>query len=44
MKSLSVLKRAGCFAWCVFLVPRDWSVALLCGAMGLSTVCDCGIS
>ena len=28
----------------VFLVSRDGYVALLRGAMGLSAVCDCGIS
>ena len=27
-----------------FLVSRDGCVALPCGAMGLSAVCDCGIS
>ena len=27
-----------------FLVSRDCCVALLRGAMGLSAVCDCGIS
>ena len=37
-------KRAGCFAWFVFLVSRDCCVALPRGAMGLSAVCDCGIS
>ena len=34
---------AGCFAWFVFLVSRGCCVALLCGAMGLSAVYDCGI-
>ena len=34
---------AGCFALFVFLVPCDF-VALPCGVMGLSAVCDCGIS
>ena len=37
-------KRAGCFAKFVFLVSRDCCVALPRGAMGLSAVCDCGIS
>ena len=37
-------ERAGCFAQFVFLVSRDCCVALPCGAMGLSAVCDCGIS
>ena len=27
-----------------FLVSRDYCVALPCGAIGLSAVCDCGIS
>ena len=36
--------RAGCFAWFVFLVSHDCCVALPRGAMGLSAVCDCGIS
>ena len=33
-----------CFACFVFLVSRDWCVALPRGEMGLSWVCDCGIS
>ena len=37
-------ERAGCFALFVFLESRDGWVALPCGAMGLSVVCDCGIS
>ena len=37
-------ERAGCFAKFVFLVSRDCCVALPRGAMGLSAVCDCGIS
>ena len=37
-------ERAGCFAWFVFLVSRDSFVALPRGVMGLSAVCDCGIS
>ena len=37
-------KRAGCFAYFVFVVSRDCCVALPRGAMGLSAVCDCGIS
>ena len=32
------------FAWFVFLVFRDYCVALPRGAMGLSAICDCGIS
>ena len=37
---------AGCFALIVFLMPCDckFSVALPNGAVGLSAVCDCGIS
>ena len=31
-------ERAGCFAWFVFLIAGDGSVA-----MGLSLVCNCGI-
>ena len=37
-------KRAGCFAYFVVLVSRDCCVALPRGVMGLSAVCDCGIS
>ena len=37
-------ERACCSAWFVLLVSRDCSVALPCGAMGLSAVCDCSIS
>ena len=37
-------KRAGCFAWFVFLVSRDRFVALPLDAMGLSGGCDFGIS
>ena len=37
-------ERAGCFALFVFLVSRDCCVALHRGEMGLSAVCDCGIS
>ena len=37
-------ERAGCFALFVFLVSRGCCVALHRGAMGLSAVCDCGIS
>ena len=39
-------ERASCFTLVVFLMSYDgWcSVALPCGAMGLSVVCDCGIS
>ena len=34
----------GCFALFVFLMSRDWCVALPHDAKGLSAVCDCGIS
>ena len=34
----------GCFTWFVFLVSRDCCVDLPRGAIGLSAVCDCGIS
>ena len=34
---------AGYFAWIIFLVSHDGFVALPCGAMGLTAVCDCGI-
>ena len=37
-------ERASCFALFVFLVSCDCCVALPGGAMGLSAVCDCGIS
>ena len=37
-------ERAGCFALFVFLVSRDFGVALPHGAMGLFAFCDCGIS
>ena len=37
-------ERADCFAWFVFLVFCDCCVALHRGSMGLSAVCDCGIS
>ena len=37
-------ERAGCFAQFVFLVSRDGCVSLPRCAMGLSAVCDCGIS
>ena len=33
-----------CLSCLVFLVPRDGNVARPRGVMGLSTVCDCGIS
>ena len=39
-----MLERAGCFAKSVFLVSSDCLVAHPRGAMGLSAVCDCGIS
>ena len=37
-------ERAGYFALFVFLVARDWCVALPHAATGLSAVCDCVIS
>ena len=37
-------ERAGCFTWFVFLVSRDGCVVLSRGVMGLSVVCDGGIS
>ena len=37
-------EKAGCFAYFVFLLFLDGCVALPRGAMGLSVVCDCGIS
>ena len=37
-------ERPGCFAWFVFLVSRGGCVALPRGAMGLSAVCECGIT
>ena len=37
-------ERANFFAYFVFLEPCDCCVALSRGAMGLSEVCDCGIS
>ena len=37
-------ERAGLFAKFVFLVSRDCCVSLPCGTMGLSAVCDCGIT
>ena len=37
-------KGAGYFAWFVFLVSCDGCMALPCGAVGLSAVCNCGIS
>ena len=33
-----------CFTWFVFLVSRGGWAALPRGTMGLSAVCDCGIS
>ena len=36
--------QAGCFAWFVFLLSRGGVAALPRGAVGLSVVCDCGIS
>ena len=37
-------ERVGCFVLFVFLVSRDCFVTLSHGVMGLSAVCDCGIS
>ena len=37
-------ERAGCFALFVFLLSRDFYVALPRSAMGLSAICDCGIT
>ena len=37
-------KRAGCFACFVFLVSRGGWVALPRDVIGLSAICDCGIS
>ena len=37
-------ERAGCFAWFVFMVSHGGCVVLPRGALGLSAVCDCGIS
>ena len=37
-------ERAGCFALFVFLASCDCCVALPHDAMGLSAVCDCGIT
>ena len=44
LQSFNVEEKAGCFAWFVFLVSRGCCVALPRGTMGLSAVCDCGIS
>ena len=44
LKSLEGEGRSDCFAKFVFLVSRDCCVALPGGAMGLSAVCDYGIS
>ena len=37
-------ERAGCFSLFVFLVSRDCCVAVPRATVGLSAVCDCGIS
>ena len=42
--SVGKRERAGCLALFVFLVSRDCCVALPHDVMGLSVVCDCGIS
>ena len=36
-------ERAGCFAFFVFLVPRDCYVDLRHDTTGFPAVCDCGI-
>ena len=41
---ISMGKRAGCFALFVFLVSHDCCVAIPHDVIGLSAVCDCGIS
>ena len=41
---ISMVKRAGCYALFVFLLSHDCCVALPHDAIGLSSVCDCGIS
>ena len=43
-KHLDGEERAGCFVLFVFLVSRDYCVALPHDATGSSAVCDCGIS
>ena len=37
-------ERAGYFAWFVLMLSRGCCVAFPCDTMGLSAVCDCGIS
>ena len=44
MSILDVIEKDGCFALFVFMVSRDCCVALPHDAMGLSAVCDCGIT
>ena len=44
LQSFDGEKRAGCCALFVILASCDCCVALPCDAMGLSAVCDCGIS
>ena len=44
LQSPCLEERGGCFAYFVYLVSRDYCVALPRGAMGLSAVCDYGIS
>ena len=46
MQNLEVEEKAGCFAIIVILMYCYYkcSVALPCGAMGCSAVCNCGVS
>ena len=42
--NISMVKKASCFALFIFPVSHDCCVALLHDAIGLSAVCNCGIS
>ena len=42
--AIILIRKSELVALLVFLVSRDCCVALPCGAMGLSAVCNCGIS
>ena len=42
--AIILLVKGGWMLCFVFLVSRGCCVALPCGAIGLSAVCDCGIS
>ena len=44
MNENKCVERVGCFAYFVSLVSHDCCVVLSCRAIGLSAVCDCGIS